>query len=131
MFERVTTLSYKQLHTKPNISPESFLQANKDSSSTREIALRETNLNSFIRLVAVFITHLTHLLRKTIDVPQAVNAVTDDHMGVVMSLFQRNDNNQKFLVTLNGYSNNPAKEKIASEEDEERLEMEVKGFYWS
>ncbi|XP_020287077.1 zinc finger CCCH domain-containing protein 14 [Pseudomyrmex gracilis] len=58
-------------------------------------------------------------------VPQAVNAVTDDHMGVVMSLFQRNDNNQKFLVTLNGYSNNPAKEKIAPEEDEERLEMEV------
>lgn len=51
-------------------------------------------------------------------------AVTDEHMGVVMSLFQRSDDNQKFLVTLNGYNNN-LKEKIGSEDDEERLEMEV------
>lgn len=50
--------------------------------------------------------------------------VTDEHMGVVMSLFQRSDNNQKFLVTLNGYNNNLAKEKAISD-DEERLEMEV------
>ncbi|XP_043485490.1 zinc finger CCCH domain-containing protein 14 [Polistes fuscatus] len=50
--------------------------------------------------------------------------VTDEHMGVVMSLFQRNDNNQKFLVTLNGYNNNHTKEKTISD-DEERLEMEV------
>lgn len=42
-----------------------------------------------------------------------------------MSLFQRSDDNQKFLVTLNGYNNNLMKEKISSEDDEERLEMEV------
>lgn len=58
----------------------------------------------------------------SIDVPQAV---TDEHMGVVMSLFQRSDDNQKFLVTLNGYNNNLMKEKMGSEDDEERLEMEV------
>ncbi|XP_053973741.1 zinc finger CCCH domain-containing protein 14-like isoform X2 [Hylaeus volcanicus] len=51
-------------------------------------------------------------------------SVTEEHMGVVMSLFQRSDDNQKFLVTLNGYNNNLAKEKTASD-DEERLEMEV------
>ncbi|XP_012232334.1 zinc finger CCCH domain-containing protein 14 [Linepithema humile] len=55
-------------------------------------------------------------------VPQAV---TDEHIGVVMSLFQRSDDNQKFLVTLNGYNNNLTKEKIGSEDDEEQLEMEV------
>lgn len=49
----------------------------------------------------------------------------DEHMGVVMSLFQRSDDNQKFLVTLNGYNNNLMKEKLGSEDDEERLEMEV------
>lgn len=42
-----------------------------------------------------------------------------------MSLFQRSDDNQKFLVTLNGYNNNLMKEKISSEDDDERLEMEV------
>ncbi|XP_043251541.1 zinc finger CCCH domain-containing protein 14 isoform X1 [Colletes gigas] len=51
-------------------------------------------------------------------------SVTDEHMGVVMSLFQRSDDNQKFLVTLNGYNNNLTKEKTASDDDE-RLEMEV------
>ncbi|CAL1682018.1 unnamed protein product [Lasius platythorax] len=56
--------------------------------------------------------------------PYVPQAVTDEHMGVVMSLFQRSDDNQKFLVTLNGYNNN-LKEKIGSEDDEERLEMEV------
>lgn len=56
--------------------------------------------------------------------PYVPQAMTDEHMGVVMSLFQRSDDNQKFLVTLNGYNNN-LKEKINSEDDEERLEMEV------
>ncbi|KAG7199663.1 hypothetical protein KM043_014256 [Ampulex compressa] len=66
----------------------------------------------------------------TIDVADAEpksyvpQPVTEEDMGVVMSLFQRSDDNQKFLVTLNGYNNNMAKEKIASDEDE-RLEMEV------
>lgn len=60
------------------------------------------------------------LLNHHIDMPH----VTDEHMGVVMSLFQRSDNNQKFLVTLNGYNNNLAKERAISD-DEERLEMEV------
>ncbi|CAK9824073.1 Zinc finger CCCH domain-containing protein 14 [Anthophora retusa] len=54
-------------------------------------------------------------------VPQPV---TEEHMGVVMSLFQRSDDNQKFLVTLNGYNNNLTKEKTTSDDDE-RLEMEV------
>ncbi|KOC61586.1 Zinc finger CCCH domain-containing protein 14 [Habropoda laboriosa] len=54
-------------------------------------------------------------------VPQPV---TEEHMGVVMSLFQRSDDNQKFLVTLNGYNNNLMKEKTTSDDDE-RLEMEV------
>lgn len=54
-------------------------------------------------------------------VPQAVN---DEHMGVVLSLFQKSDDNQKFLVTLNGYNNNLAKKKGTSD-DEEQLEMEV------
>ncbi|KAL6255137.1 hypothetical protein P5V15_013471 [Pogonomyrmex californicus] len=57
--------------------------------------------------------------------PYVPQPVTDEHMGVVMSLFQRSDDNQKFLVTLNGYNNNLLKEKISSEDDEERLEMEV------
>ncbi|KAM0731215.1 Zinc finger CCCH domain-containing protein 14 [Formica fusca] len=57
--------------------------------------------------------------------PYVPQAVTDEHMGVVMSLFQRSDDNQKFLVTLNGYNNNLMKEKMGSEDDEERLEMEV------
>ncbi|XP_011708232.1 PREDICTED: zinc finger CCCH domain-containing protein 14 [Wasmannia auropunctata] len=57
--------------------------------------------------------------------PYVPQPVTDEHMGVVMSLFQRSDDNQKFLVTLNGYNNNLMKEKISSEDDEERLEMEV------
>lgn len=54
-------------------------------------------------------------------VPQPV---TEEHMGVVMSLFQRSDNNQKFLVTLNGYNNNLIKDKTTSDDDEQ-LEMEV------
>lgn len=45
-------------------------------------------------------------------------------MGVVMSLFQRSDDNQKFLVTLNGYNTNLMKDKVTSDDDE-RLEMEV------
>ncbi|XP_014473742.1 PREDICTED: zinc finger CCCH domain-containing protein 14 isoform X2 [Dinoponera quadriceps] len=57
--------------------------------------------------------------------PYVPQAVMDEHMGVVMSLFQRSDDNQKFLVTLNGYNNNLMKEKLGSEDDEERLEMEV------
>ncbi|XP_012531632.2 LOW QUALITY PROTEIN: zinc finger CCCH domain-containing protein 14 [Monomorium pharaonis] len=57
--------------------------------------------------------------------PYVPQPVTDEHMGVVMSLFQRSDDNQKFLVTLNGYNNNLMKEKFSSEDDEERLEMEV------
>lgn len=56
--------------------------------------------------------------------PYVPQSVTDEHMGVVMSLFQRSDDNQKFLVTLNGY-NNLMREKISCEDDEERLEMEV------
>ncbi|KYQ48606.1 Zinc finger CCCH domain-containing protein 14, partial [Trachymyrmex zeteki] len=57
--------------------------------------------------------------------PYVPQPVTDEHIGVMMSLFQRSDDNQKFLVTLNGYNNNLMKEKISSEDDEERLEMEV------
>lgn len=57
--------------------------------------------------------------------PYIPQAIRDEHMGVVKSLFQRSDNNQKFLVTLNGYNNNLMKEKFGSEDDDERLEMEV------
>ncbi|XP_032670292.1 uncharacterized protein LOC116843722 isoform X2 [Odontomachus brunneus] len=60
--------------------------------------------------------------------PYVPQAVMDEHMGVVMSLFQRSDDNQKFLVTLNGYNNNLMKEKLGSEDDEERLEMESSRF---
>lgn len=56
------------------------------------------------------------------DVPRAV---TEEQMGVVMSLFQRGNDNQKFLVTLNGYNNNVTKEKNYSEDDDERLVMEA------
>ncbi|XP_015587837.1 zinc finger CCCH domain-containing protein 14 [Cephus cinctus] len=51
-------------------------------------------------------------------------ADADEQKGVLMSLFQRNDDNQQFLVTLNGYNNNISKQKNLSD-DEERLEMEV------
>lgn len=44
-------------------------------------------------------------------------------MGVVMSLFKRGNDNQKFLVTLNGYNNNINKEQNYSDDD--GLEMEV------
>ncbi|EZA58340.1 Zinc finger CCCH domain-containing protein [Ooceraea biroi] len=57
--------------------------------------------------------------------PYVPQAIRDEHMGVVMSLFQRSDDNQKFLVTLNGYNNNLMKEKLGSEDDDEQLEMEV------
>ncbi|XP_012278563.1 zinc finger CCCH domain-containing protein 14 isoform X2 [Orussus abietinus] len=54
-------------------------------------------------------------------VPQGL---PEEHMGVVMSLFQRTDDNQKFLVTLNGYNSNVLKDRSLCDEDE-RLEMEV------
>lgn len=72
----------------------------------------------FIDYKMIFLTDLCVFT----DIPRPVN---DEHMGVVMSLFQRSDDNQKFLVTLNGYNNNVIKDKTMSEEDEERLEMEV------
>ncbi|XP_012256699.2 zinc finger CCCH domain-containing protein 14 [Athalia rosae] len=56
--------------------------------------------------------------------PYVPQRVTEEHMGVVMSLFQRSNDSQKFLVTLNGYNNNVSKEKGASDEDE-HLDMEV------
>lgn len=74
-----------------------------------------------IYVTSVFVTR-SLTVAQSADVPQAI---MDEHMGVVMSLFQRSDDNQKFLVTLNGYNNNLMKEKLGSEDDEERLEMEV------
>ncbi|XP_057331230.1 zinc finger CCCH domain-containing protein 14 [Microplitis mediator] len=55
--------------------------------------------------------------------PYVPRAVTDEQMGVVMSLFKRGNDNQKFLVTLNGYNNNINKEQNYSDDD--GLEMEV------
>ncbi|XP_043477267.1 zinc finger CCCH domain-containing protein 14 isoform X2 [Leptopilina heterotoma] len=50
--------------------------------------------------------------------------VTDEHIGVVRSLFQQSNNDQKFLVTLNGYNNNLPQEK-SSDENEENLDTEL------
>ncbi|XP_029041496.2 zinc finger CCCH domain-containing protein 14 isoform X1 [Osmia bicornis bicornis] len=82
------------------------------------------HLNSNKRLVMEKIqvelnTDITEMKAK----PYVPQPVTEEHMGVVMSLFQRSDDNQKFLVTLNGYNNNHVNEKNMSD-DEERLEME-------
>ncbi|XP_076299815.1 nuclear polyadenosine RNA-binding 2 isoform X1 [Lasioglossum baleicum] len=83
------------------------------------------HLNSNKRLVMEKIqVELNTDVSETTLKPYVQQSVTDEHMGVVMSLFQRSDDNQKFLVTLNGYNNNLIKEKAASD-DEERLEMEV------
>lgn len=68
------------------------------------------------------IVSLIFSIIRSVDVPQPV---TEEHMGVVMSLFQRSDDNQKFLVTLNGYNTNLMKDKVTSDDDE-RLEMEVR-----
>ncbi|XP_076238781.1 nuclear polyadenosine RNA-binding 2 [Calliopsis andreniformis] len=83
------------------------------------------HLNSNKRLVMEKIqVELNTDVSETKPKPYVPQPVTEEHMGVVMSLFQRSDDNQKFLVTLNGYNNNLMKEKTSSD-DEERLEMEV------
>nr|XP_033339233.1 zinc finger CCCH domain-containing protein 14-like [Megalopta genalis] len=83
------------------------------------------HLNSNKRLVMEKIqVELNTDVSETKLKPYVKQSVTEEHMGVVMSLFQRSDDNQKFLVTLNGYNNNLIKEKAVSDDDE-RLEMEV------
>ncbi|XP_076172664.1 nuclear polyadenosine RNA-binding 2 isoform X2 [Ptiloglossa arizonensis] len=83
------------------------------------------HLNSNKRLVMEKIqVELNTDISETKSKSYVHQSVTEEHMGVVMSLFQRSDDNQKFLVTLNGYNNNLMKEKTASDDDE-RLEMEV------
>ncbi|XP_076222060.1 nuclear polyadenosine RNA-binding 2 isoform X2 [Nomia melanderi] len=83
------------------------------------------HLNSNKRLVMEKIqVELNTDVSETKSKPYVQQSVTEEHMGVVMSLFQRSDDNQKFLVTLNGYNNNLIKEKATSDDDE-RLEMEV------
>ncbi|XP_018401746.1 PREDICTED: zinc finger CCCH domain-containing protein 14 [Cyphomyrmex costatus] len=88
------------------------------------------HFNSSKRLVMekiqVELNTIDHLDTEDVEPePYVPQPVTDEHMGVMMSLFQRSNDNQKFLVTLNGYNNNLLKEKISSEDDEERLVMEV------
>ncbi|XP_017758806.1 PREDICTED: zinc finger CCCH domain-containing protein 14 isoform X2 [Eufriesea mexicana] len=83
------------------------------------------HLNSNKRLVMEKIqVELNTDVSESKSKPYVPQPVTEEHMGVVMSLFQRSDDNQKFLVTLNGYNNNLMKEKTTSDDDE-RLEMEV------
>ncbi|XP_006607891.1 zinc finger CCCH domain-containing protein 14 [Apis dorsata] len=83
------------------------------------------HLNSNKRLVMEKIqVELNTDVSESKSKPYVPQPVTEEHMGVVMSLFQRSDDNQKFLVTLNGYNNNLMKEKNTSDDDE-RLEMEV------
>ncbi|XP_063993148.1 zinc finger CCCH domain-containing protein 14 [Diachasmimorpha longicaudata] len=98
------------------------------STRTREIAKNlSVHLNATKRLVMEKIqVELTNLDTGVNNDPEPYvpRSVTEEQMGVVMSLFQRGDDNQKFLVTLNGYNNNDMKEKGPSDE-EEGLEMEV------
>ncbi|XP_012245385.1 zinc finger CCCH domain-containing protein 14 isoform X1 [Bombus impatiens] len=83
------------------------------------------HLNSNKRLVMEKIqVELNTDVSESKSKPYVPQPVTEEHMGVVMSLFQRSDDNQKFLVTLNGYNTNLMKDKVTSDDDE-RLEMEV------
>ncbi|CAD1477683.1 unnamed protein product [Heterotrigona itama] len=94
------------------------------SAAVRDIGQNlSVHLNSNKRLVMekIQVELNTDVIVRSVDVPQPV---TEEHMGVVMSLFQRSDDNQKFLVTLNGYNNNLMKDKTTSDDDEQ-LEMEV------
>ncbi|XP_046486903.1 zinc finger CCCH domain-containing protein 14 [Neodiprion pinetum] len=96
------------------------------ASGMREGQNLSVRLNSSKRLVMEKIQVELTTGESDIDNPEPYvpQPVTDEHMGVVMSLFQRSNDSQKFLVTLNGYNNNVSKEKGASDEDE-RLEMEL------
>ncbi|KAJ8670624.1 hypothetical protein QAD02_001883 [Eretmocerus hayati] len=51
--------------------------------------------------------------------------VSDEDLHLMKSLFQRSDNKQKFLVTLNGYNNNLSVEKNSDEEDPEEIQEDV------
>ncbi|XP_076395503.1 nuclear polyadenosine RNA-binding 2 isoform X3 [Megachile rotundata] len=83
------------------------------------------HLNSNKRLVMEKIqVELNTDIAEAKSSPYVPQPVSEEHMGVIMSLFQRSDDNQKFLVTLNGYNNNLVNEKTMSDDDE-RLEMEV------
>lgn len=117
--------------TQKNPEP-SLLEKKQAMKHLKPVTVREmgqnlsVHLNSNKRLVMEKIQVELNMdledLKPEPYVPQPVN---EDHMGVIMSLFQKNDDsNQKFLVTLNGYNNNLMKEKSTSDEDE-RLEMEV------
>ncbi|KAH0549427.1 zinc finger CCCH domain-containing protein 14 [Cotesia glomerata] len=83
------------------------------------------HLNATKRLVMekIQVELTTSDSNRTEPEPYVPRAVTDEQMGVVMSLFKRGNDNQKFLVTLNGYNNNVNKEDSYSEDD--GLEMEV------
>lgn len=96
------------------------------ASAIREGQNLSVRLNSSKRLVMEKIQVELTTGESDIDHPEPYvpQPVTEEHMGVVMSLFQRSNDSQKFLVTLNGYNNNVSKEKSVSDEDE-RLEMEV------
>ncbi|XP_076763188.1 nuclear polyadenosine RNA-binding 2 [Xylocopa sonorina] len=113
-------------------NPEPSLLEKKQTLKHRKLAaVRDVgqnlsvHLNSNKRLVMEKIqVELNTDVTEAKSKPYVPQPVTEEHMGVVMSLFQRSDDNQKFLVTLNGYNNNLMKEKTTSDDDE-RLEMEV------
>ncbi|XP_015124536.1 zinc finger CCCH domain-containing protein 14 isoform X2 [Diachasma alloeum] len=118
----------KQKNPEPILKEKMPIVKQLRTSRTREIAQNlSVHLNSTKRLVMEKIqVELTNPDTGVNDDPEPYvpRSVTEEQMGVVMSLFQRGDDNQKFLVTLNGYNNNVMKEKNLSD-DEERLEMEV------
>ncbi|XP_066601244.1 zinc finger CCCH domain-containing protein 14 isoform X2 [Prorops nasuta] len=93
----------------------------KTKEITKNLAI---NLSASKRMVMEKIQVELHTL-KNVDKQKVYKqpGVTNDHMGVVMSLFQRTNDRQKFLVTLNGYDNTVEEQEYS--EDEQQLEMEV------
>ncbi|KAG5325166.1 ZC3HE protein, partial [Pseudoatta argentina] len=121
----------KQKNPEPSLFDKKPVLKRLKPAPARDVSQNlSVHFNSSKRLVMekiqVELNTVDHLDVEDVDhEPYVPQPVTDEHMGVMMSLFQRSDDNQKFLVTLNGYNNNLMKEKISSEDDEERLEMEV------
>ncbi|XP_078051864.1 nuclear polyadenosine RNA-binding 2 [Augochlora pura] len=115
-----------QKNPEPSLFDKKQILKHLKPTAVREVGQNlSVHLNSNKRLVMEKIqVELNTDVSETKLKPYVQQSVNEEHMDVVMSLFQRSDDNQKFLVTLNGYNNNLIKEKTGSDDDE-RLEMEV------
>ncbi|KAF7996463.1 hypothetical protein HCN44_002095 [Aphidius gifuensis] len=118
----------KQKNPEP-ISPEKnpvLKRPMPSGTNAREVGQNlSVRLNATKRLVMEKIqVELTNpeSLSDTEPEPYIPRSVTDEQMGVVMSLFQHGNDTQKFLVTLNGYSNNSIQNIPAIDDDTDAVD---------